>query len=68
MFTIHPQTRIMADDILYTGLEEDPEVPTRDEVKLYIMSKMNVSQDAIDHAIEAVGLDKMKVEEYLSLR
>ena len=58
----------MADDILYTGLEEDPEVPTRDEVKLYIMSKMNVSQDAIDHAIEAVGLDKIKVEEYLRLR
>ena len=59
----------MADDILYTGLEEDEqEAPTRDEVKLYIMSKMNISHDAVDHAIEAVGIDKVKVEEYLRQR
>ena len=56
----------MADDILFTGTyEEEAAPPTREEVKLYIMSKMNVSQEAVDAAIEAVGIDMIKVEEFL---
>lgn len=56
----------MADDILFTGTyEEEQAAPTREEVKLYIMSKMNVSQEAVNTAIEAVGIDMIKVEEYL---
>lgn len=56
----------MADDILFTGThEEELAAPTREEVKLYIMSKMNVSQEAVNVAIEAVGIDMIKVEEYL---
>ncbi len=56
----------MADDILFTGTyEEEGAPPTREEVKLYIMSKMNVSQEAVDAAIEAVGIDMIKVEEFL---
>lgn len=56
----------MADDILFNGTyEEEHAAPTREEVKLYIMSKMNVSQEAVNTAIEAVGIDMIKVEEYL---
>lgn len=56
----------MADDILFSGSrEEEQEQPTREEVKIYIMSSMNVSQEAVDNAIEAVGVDRVKVEEYL---
>lgn len=57
----------MADDELYTGeTDENEPPPTKDEIKLYIMSKMNVSQEAVENAIEAVGNDKLKVEEYLT--
>lgn len=56
----------MADDLLFTGIhEEDQSAPTRDEILLHIMSTMNVSQEAVSNAIEVVGLDKVKVEEYL---
>jgi len=56
----------MADDVLYTGEKDENEpLPTKEEIKLYIMSKMNVSQEAVDSAIEAVGNDKLKVEQFL---
>ena len=56
----------MADDVLYTGnTDEDDAPPDKEEIKLYIMSKMNVSQEAVENAIEAVGYDKLKVEEFL---
>lgn len=54
----------MADDI-FTGEDESFTIPDTEEIKLYIMSIMNVSQEAVEQAIETVGHDKIKVEEFL---